>query len=77
MSQHEPKRTQNPPTPPDVQKRIIPVTRLRKTGGRSLAPKDWDTEHEVAWNWLWENVERILKDLGNFQVRGLTMMREK
>eukprot|EP00435_Cladocopium_sp_Y103_P019377 s726_g4.t1 len=28
---------------------------------RSLAPKDWDTEHEVAWNWLWENVERILK----------------
>lgn len=33
----------------------------RKSGGRSLAPKDWDTEHEVAWNWLWENVERILK----------------
>lgn len=28
---------------------------------RSLAPKDWDTEHEVAWNWLWENVERVLK----------------
>mmetsp|Transcript_60983 Transcript_60983/g.142756 ORF Transcript_60983/g.142756 Transcript_60983/m.142756 type:complete len:1105 (-) Transcript_60983:15-3329(-) len=28
---------------------------------RSLAPKDWDTEHEVAWNWLWENIERILK----------------
>ncbi|CAK9000684.1 unnamed protein product [Durusdinium trenchii] len=28
---------------------------------RSLAPKDWDTEHEVAWNWLWENIERMLK----------------
>eukprot|EP00913_Durusdinium_trenchii_P013742 g12902.t1 len=28
---------------------------------RSLAPKDWDTEHEVAWNWLWENIERVLK----------------
>mmetsp|Transcript_46290 Transcript_46290/g.108445 ORF Transcript_46290/g.108445 Transcript_46290/m.108445 type:complete len:1114 (-) Transcript_46290:184-3525(-) len=28
---------------------------------RSLVPKDWDSEHEVAWNWLWENVERMLK----------------
>jgi hemoglobin-like flavoprotein len=32
---------------------------------RSLLPKDWDTAHEVAWSWLWENVERsILKNHG-------------
>lgn len=30
---------------------------------RSLVPKDWGTGHEVAWSWLWENVERMLKDL--------------
>ncbi|CAE8700428.1 unnamed protein product [Polarella glacialis] len=30
---------------------------------RSLVPKDWDTQHEVAWTWLWENVERMLKSL--------------
>ncbi|CAE7896453.1 cep120, partial [Symbiodinium sp. KB8] len=28
---------------------------------RSLAPKEWDSDHEVAWGWLWENVEKILK----------------
>jgi len=28
---------------------------------RSLLPKDWDTGHEVAWTWLWENVERLIK----------------
>eukprot|EP00929_Paragymnodinium_shiwhaense_P042210 TRINITY_DN2187_c0_g1_i4.p1 TRINITY_DN2187_c0_g1~~TRINITY_DN2187_c0_g1_i4.p1 ORF type:complete len:1140 (+),score=240.24 TRINITY_DN2187_c0_g1_i4:69-3488(+) len=27
---------------------------------RSLLPKDWTTEHEVAWSWLWENVETLL-----------------
>ena len=27
---------------------------------RSLLPKDWSTAHEVAWSWLWENVERIM-----------------
>merc|ERR1719420_32553 len=27
---------------------------------RSLLPKDWDTAHEVAWVWLWENVERLV-----------------
>ena len=39
---------------------------------RSLAPKDWDTEHEVAWNWLWENIERVLKAGGfwSFGVSG-------
>merc|ERR1719311_1771380 len=32
---------------------------------RSLLPKDWDTAHEVAWSWLWENVERtVLKNHG-------------
>ncbi|CAJ1400909.1 unnamed protein product [Effrenium voratum] len=28
---------------------------------RSLVPKEWDSEHEVAWNWLWENVERMIQ----------------
>ena len=33
---------------------------------RSLLPKDWSTNHEVAWSWLWENVERIMqKNMGN------------
>merc|ERR1719504_42611 len=27
---------------------------------RSLLPKDWDSSHEVAWVWLWENVERLV-----------------
>merc|ERR1719218_69624 len=27
---------------------------------RSLLPKDWDSKHEVAWTWLWENVERLI-----------------
>ncbi|CAK8999619.1 Pentatricopeptide repeat-containing protein [Durusdinium trenchii] len=30
---------------------------------RSLVPKDWDSSHEVAWNWFWENVERMLQAL--------------
>jgi len=33
---------------------------------RSLLPKDWSTQHEVSWNWLWENVERIMQvNMGN------------
>ena len=28
---------------------------------RSLLPTAWDTSHEVAWNWLWDNIETILK----------------
>mmetsp|Transcript_33986 Transcript_33986/g.79147 ORF Transcript_33986/g.79147 Transcript_33986/m.79147 type:complete len:1138 (-) Transcript_33986:44-3457(-) len=28
---------------------------------RSLLPTVWDTTHEVAWNWLWDNIETILK----------------
>jgi len=32
---------------------------------RSLLPKDWTTAHEVAWSWLWENVEKmIMKNMG-------------
>eukprot|EP00927_Polykrikos_kofoidii_P058435 TRINITY_DN5294_c1_g1_i1.p1 TRINITY_DN5294_c1_g1~~TRINITY_DN5294_c1_g1_i1.p1 ORF type:complete len:1098 (-),score=168.07 TRINITY_DN5294_c1_g1_i1:130-3180(-) len=27
---------------------------------RSLLPKSWTTQHEVAWSWLWENVARFL-----------------
>jgi len=27
---------------------------------RSLLPKAWDSAHEVAWTWLWENVERLI-----------------
>eukprot|EP00403_Amphidinium_massartii_P018161 CAMPEP_0178427420 /NCGR_PEP_ID=MMETSP0689_2-20121128/29738_1 /TAXON_ID=160604 /ORGANISM="Amphidinium massartii, Strain CS-259" /LENGTH=1286 /DNA_ID=CAMNT_0020049131 /DNA_START=34 /DNA_END=3894 /DNA_ORIENTATION=+ len=33
---------------------------------RSLLPKEWSTAHEVAWSWLWDNVERVLlKTMGN------------
>lgn len=33
---------------------------------RSLLPKNWTTQHEVAWSWLWENVERLLvKTMGS------------
>mmetsp|Transcript_38322 Transcript_38322/g.88621 ORF Transcript_38322/g.88621 Transcript_38322/m.88621 type:complete len:1254 (+) Transcript_38322:36-3797(+) len=28
---------------------------------RALVPKGWSPDHEVAWNWLWETVERLLK----------------
>ncbi|CAE7940541.1 ANK1, partial [Symbiodinium sp. KB8] len=28
---------------------------------RSVLPAEWDMDHEVAWNWLWDNVERMLK----------------
>jgi hypothetical protein len=27
---------------------------------RSLLPKTWDSVHEAAWAWLWENVERLI-----------------
>merc|ERR1719414_854343 len=37
---------------------------------RSLVPKDWNGDHEVAWSWLWENVERMLKaTMGKPQVQ--------
>lgn len=28
---------------------------------RSLLPRIWDSNYEVAWNWLWDQVERQLK----------------
>ncbi|CAJ1356218.1 unnamed protein product [Effrenium voratum] len=28
---------------------------------RSLLPKTWSSECEVAWTWLWENIQRMLK----------------
>lgn len=32
---------------------------------RSLLPKDWDSSYEASWNWLWDNVERLIeKNLG-------------
>lgn len=30
---------------------------------RSMVPKDWDMDHEVAWNWFWENMERMIKKM--------------
>merc|ERR1719482_1166674 len=27
---------------------------------RSLLPKEWTTQHEVAWSWSWERVEQLL-----------------
>lgn len=27
---------------------------------RALLPKVWEPSYEVAWSWLWENVERVL-----------------
>lgn len=29
---------------------------------RSLIPKVWGVEHEVAWTWFWDNLERMLKN---------------
>eukprot|EP00439_Symbiodinium_sp_Y106_P036889 s1403_g4.t1 len=39
---------------------------------RSLVSTEWDSDHEVAWNWLWQNVERLLK-----QVLGKPPVHEK
>jgi len=30
---------------------------------RALLPKVWDSAHEIAWAWLWENVERLLRTI--------------
>lgn len=29
---------------------------------RSLLPKEWTTAHDIAWCWLWTNVERLLEE---------------
>jgi hemoglobin-like flavoprotein len=39
---------------------------------RSLVPKGWNSEHEVAWTWLWENVERLLRAM-----QGKPLLQEK
>ncbi|CAE8729826.1 unnamed protein product [Polarella glacialis] len=37
---------------------------------RSLVPKEWNSAHEVAWTWLWENIGRMLKaNMGKPQVQ--------
>lgn len=41
---------------------------------RSLLPGSWNTAHEVAWSWLWENVERLIKH-SPFFVRGNALER--
>eukprot|EP00931_Biecheleriopsis_adriatica_P056265 TRINITY_DN33336_c0_g1_i1.p1 TRINITY_DN33336_c0_g1~~TRINITY_DN33336_c0_g1_i1.p1 ORF type:complete len:1164 (+),score=258.15 TRINITY_DN33336_c0_g1_i1:126-3617(+) len=28
---------------------------------RSLLPKEWDSSYEVAWNWMWDNVQHLLE----------------
>mmetsp|Transcript_51511 Transcript_51511/g.122492 ORF Transcript_51511/g.122492 Transcript_51511/m.122492 type:complete len:1163 (+) Transcript_51511:75-3563(+) len=54
---------------------MLRITRVKRKGNvnfgeykscmlaslRSLLPKDWSSDHEVAWTWLWENVERLLQ----------------
>ncbi|CAE6962456.1 unnamed protein product [Symbiodinium natans] len=36
---------------------------------------DWDTEHELSWNWFWENVERMLKSLlSKPKARGMVLV---
>ncbi|CAE7466462.1 unnamed protein product [Symbiodinium pilosum] len=30
---------------------------------RSLLPEDWDSSHEIAWGWLWENIEGLLSSM--------------
>ncbi|CAJ1404465.1 unnamed protein product, partial [Effrenium voratum] len=44
---------------------------------RSLVPKGWDSEHEVAWNWFWENVERMLKANLSKKLQGKAAALEK
>merc|ERR1719343_1601377 len=39
---------------------------------RSLVPRGWSSEHEVAWTWLWENVERLLRAM-----QGKPLLQEK
>lgn len=42
---------------------------------RSLLPERWDSEHEVAWGWLWENVEQLLRqNMGKPKVQDILMI---
>eukprot|EP00929_Paragymnodinium_shiwhaense_P092830 TRINITY_DN5283_c0_g1_i2.p1 TRINITY_DN5283_c0_g1~~TRINITY_DN5283_c0_g1_i2.p1 ORF type:complete len:2305 (-),score=689.54 TRINITY_DN5283_c0_g1_i2:325-7239(-) len=38
-------------------------------GLRSLLSKTWDTAQELAWQWMWEQVEKILQELLGKPVR--------
>eukprot|EP00931_Biecheleriopsis_adriatica_P020756 TRINITY_DN13780_c1_g1_i1.p1 TRINITY_DN13780_c1_g1~~TRINITY_DN13780_c1_g1_i1.p1 ORF type:complete len:1125 (+),score=302.03 TRINITY_DN13780_c1_g1_i1:80-3454(+) len=43
---------------------------------RSLCPAEWGSQHEVAWSWLWENVERMLKaQMGKPKVQAKSLER--
>ena len=42
---------------------IIEIWKLMLTSFRSLVPKNWNSDHETAWTWFWDNVERMLKNL--------------
>jgi len=43
---------------------------------RSLLPEKWDSEHEVAWSWLWDNIEGLLKaSLGKPAVQEASLTR--
>ncbi|CAK9011642.1 Reverse transcriptase domain-containing protein [Durusdinium trenchii] len=33
---------------------------------RSIVPDEWNMDHEMAWNWLWESVERIISSTISF-----------
>ena len=44
---------------------------VRPSDRSPFSDSPWDSsvgaenmDHEVAWNWLWENVERIISQLG-------------
>eukprot|EP00927_Polykrikos_kofoidii_P045610 TRINITY_DN3963_c0_g1_i9.p1 TRINITY_DN3963_c0_g1~~TRINITY_DN3963_c0_g1_i9.p1 ORF type:complete len:1061 (-),score=226.45 TRINITY_DN3963_c0_g1_i9:506-3688(-) len=41
---------------------------------RSLLPGSWSTNHEVAWSWFWEQVERLVKS-SPFFVKGTILER--
>jgi len=43
---------------------------------RSLIPKDWTSNHEVVWSWLWENVESLLAaEIGRPPARAKILVR--
>ena len=37
---------------------------------RAEVPRDWSSEHEVAWTWLWENVVRLPGTIRETRGRG-------
>lgn len=45
-----------PPNPELKQFKAVMLASLR-----SLLPKEWNSDYEVSWTWLWENVERLIR----------------